>query len=407
MNALSRPDEIQTTDSDTIDVSTPTAVAVRTPAPIPEATPLSKSARLTSMTGDAAELTKLYSRGSLTRCIGDTPWVFRWRYFTEPLTGVELHLRIAGARAVVGLETLAPFGSAAHATGTELPPGLRVPYLSGLGAALWQLLEATMQRPVEVLEVRPDSVLELTAEHLGFEVGRADGPTVRGLICCVETDSRRRRELERVLLETSRREMPGPPLPTHLRLDWAAVLGATELSAVEARGLEERDIILIDDVKAAPNMLNCRLAAGPARRPAGSLVWHGSGQLQMVQFGTGGETSMSSNLAAAAPAGFDDLPVSVRFELAHWTASLAEVGNLAAGAVVDVGQRIDENAISVWVEQRCIGKGQLVAIGERLGVRLVSVFAGPAPAEAKSAAPAPAPVEAKTSDADKVARQAK
>jgi flagellar motor switch/type III secretory pathway protein FliN len=30
----------------------------------------------------------------------------------------------------------------------------------------------------------------------------------------------------------------------------------------------------------------------------------------------------------------------------------------------------------VWVEQRCIGRGQLVAIGERLGVRLLSVFAG-------------------------------
>jgi type III secretion protein Q len=392
MNALPRPDEIQTADSDQTAAGTPTTAVA--PAPIPEAIPLAKSAQLVRIRGDAAELTKLYSRGSLTRCIGETPWVFQWRYFTGSLTGVELHLRIAGARAVVGLETLAPFGSAAHATDTELPPGLRAPYLNGLGAALWQLLEATLQRPVEVLEVRPDSVLELTAEHLGFEVGRADGPMVRGLVCCVETDSRRRRELERVLSETSRREMPGPPLPAQLRLRWAAVLGTTGLSAGEARGLEEHDIILIDDVRAAPNMLNCRLAAGPARRHAGSLVWHSSGQLQMVQFGTGGETSMSSNVAAA-PAGFDDLPVCVRFELAQWTASLAEVGNLAAGAVVDVGQRIDENAISVWVEQRCIGKGQLVAIGERLGVRLVSVFVGPAPPEAKS------------SDADSAARQAK
>jgi type III secretion protein Q len=86
----------------------------------------------------------------------------------------------------------------------------------------------------------------------------------------------------------------------------------------------------------------------------------------------------------ATPAGFDDIPVSLRFELAQWNASLAEVGNLAAGAVIDIGQRIDEHAVSVWVEQRCIGKGQLVAIGERLGVRLVSVFNGLAPPETKA-----------------------
>jgi type III secretion protein Q len=108
--------------------------------------------------------------------------------------------------------------------------------------------------------------------------------------------------------------------------------------------------------------------------------------LQMDQFDIGGGTNMISNIdaAPAQQTGFDDIPVSLRFELAQWNASLAEVGNLAAGAVVDIGQRIDEHAVSVWVEQRCIGKGQLVAIGERLGVRLVSVFACLPPAGTKS-----------------------
>jgi type III secretion protein Q len=64
----------------------------------------------------------------------------------------------------------------------------------------------------------------------------------------------------------------------------------------------------------------------------------------------------------------------LRFELAQWTASLGEIGSLAPGAVLDLGQRLDDHAVSIWVEQRCIGKGQLVAIGERLGVRLLSVF---------------------------------
>jgi type III secretion system YscQ/HrcQ family protein len=204
------------------------------------------------------------------------------------------------------------------------------------------------------------------------------------VLCLTETDAPRRRELERVLSQMSQRGMPGPPLPSWLPLRWAAVLGITTLPGAEIRGLEEHDIILIDDVRAAPNTPNCWLGAGPTRRYAGLLMWSSTGQLQMVQFGSGGETSMDSN-SKAAPPGFDDLPVSVRFELAQWTASLAEVSNLAAGVVLEIGQRIDEHAISVWVEQRCIGKGHLVAIGERLGVRLVSVSAGPALPESKPA----------------------
>ena len=345
--------------------------------------PLSKSGRLVRMTGEAAELSRLYSRGALSRVIDDAHWRFRWRPVADALTCVELHLRIAGARVVVGLENLAVFGSAVDVTHTAVPPGLRAAYLNGLGAAVWQLLERIVERPVEILDVRTDSILERTAEHQGFEIGPARGPMVRGVLCLAETDSSRRRELARVLSQTSQRWMPGPPLPGWLPLRWAAVLGITTLPAAEVRGLEEHDIVLIDDVRAAPNMLNCWLAAGPMRRYAGRLTWSSAGQLKMVQFGTGGETNMESNIKAAL-AGFDALPVSVRFELAQWTASLAEVGNLAAGAVLDIGQRIDEHAISVWVEQRCIGKGHLIAIGERLGVRLVSVFADLAPPESKS-----------------------
>ncbi len=73
--------------------------------------------------------------------------------------------------------------------------------------------------------------------------------------------------------------------------------------------------------------------------------------------------------------GFDEIPVSLRFEVAQWQASLGEMAQLTAGSVIDLGRRVDEQSVTVWVEQRCIGKGQLVAIGERLGVRLLSVFA--------------------------------
>jgi type III secretion protein Q len=400
MNALPSPDEVATLDSGWMADGTSTSDEARafggSPAPdvspvrvaiAASPTPLGESAQLLRMSAQAMELARLYGRGPLSCSIEDTTWLFRWRYPTEPLKGFELHLRVGGVPVVVCLETLAAFGPAADVTRVELPAGLRAAYLNGIGAALWRQLESMTERAVEVLEVHPHSALEPTGEHLGFEIGRAPrGPVVRGFLRFSDAEPRRRRELQRVLSETSLREMSAAPLPTHLHLRWAAVVGSTRLSAAEVRGLEDYDVILIDDAKPAPNALSCWLGVGSTRRYAGRLAWRNGGQLRMDQFDIGGGTNMGSNIDAAPvqQTGFDDIPVTLRFELAQWNASLAEVGNLAPGAVVDIGQRIDEHAVSVWIEQRCIGKGQLVAIGERLGVRLVSVFAGLPPAGTKS-----------------------
>lgn len=79
--------------------------------------------------------------------------------------------------------------------------------------------------------------------------------------------------------------------------------------------------------------------------------------------------------ARAHDSAFDDVPVMLRFELGQWQAPLSEVAQLTPGAVIDLGQRIDGQSIAMWAGQRCIGRGQLVAIGERLGVRVLSLAA--------------------------------
>jgi type III secretion protein Q len=252
--------------------------------------------------------------------------------------------------------------------------------LNGLGAPFWEELETLTQLAVEVLEVRSDSNMMVSPECLGFQLGRdPSGPATRGFLGLIDPDPERSTELVRVLLEVSQREMnDAPPLPTHFHLRWAAVAGTTRLPVAEVCALEEQDVVLIEDVSRTANSFDCWLGVGPARRFAGRLTLRG-GQLQLVEFGTGGKMNMTrtdSDAAALEEAGFGEIPVSLRFELAQWNAPLTQMANLAPGAVIDLGKRVDEHAVSVWVEQRCIGKGQLVAIGERLGVRLLSVFAG-------------------------------
>lgn len=336
------------------------------------------SQRLPRISREDAELARLYGRGVLQRSFGGRGWRFRWRALSGPLSGHELRIRIGDAQVVLGLDTLSIFGAAADVTRHEIPNALRATYLNGLAASVWQELEKLTRRTIEVLDVRSESVLEVSEECLGFEVGHApDGPAARGFLRLADPEPGRNADLRQALCELSEREMAAAPLPTHLMLRWAAVAGCTSLTAGELRGLEEHDIVLIDDARpAAPNALGCWLGVGPARRQAGRLLLSGGGKLQMVQWGSSGETNMSAeaDTVLQKQADFADIPVKLRFELAQWNASLAEVGALAPGAVLDLGHPVDEHAVSIWVEERCIGKGRLVAIGERLGVRLVSVF---------------------------------
>ncbi|MGH8238268.1 MAG: FliM/FliN family flagellar motor switch protein, partial [Steroidobacteraceae bacterium] len=148
--------------------------------------------------------------------------------------------------------------------------------------------------------------------------------------------------------------------------------------------LQVGDTVVVDHVTFTADALSCWLGAGVDRRYAGRTTLR-QGQLHLVDFATGGKAVMQAtaftqraNGAAGAEIAHDaslgELQVNLRFELARWQAPLAEMATLAAGTVIDLGRRIDEASISIWVEQRCIGHGQLIAVGDRLGVRLLTIF---------------------------------
>jgi type III secretion protein Q len=352
------------------------------PATAVGAIALSQSPYLTSISQHAQEMAALYGRGALSRAVGASQWRFRWRCSTESFTGIELRARIGATEVILGLESLDPFASACDVTRREVPAGLRAAYLNGAGAPLWQELEKVLQRAVEVLDVRLDCLFKRTAECLGFEiVCEPRGIATSGFLRVAESAGQGAAELFRVLQEASLREMAGATLPTHLPVRWAAVVGSTALTAAEVKSLEEHDIVLVDDATHEANALGCWLGVGPARSYAGRALLRNGGQLQLVEFSSRRRISMSPDaqteppVAESDPIPFEEIPVNLRFELAQWSAPLAAVAALEAGSVIDLGHRIDEHAVSVWVEQRCIGKGQLVAIGERLGVRLLTVFA--------------------------------
>jgi type III secretion system YscQ/HrcQ family protein len=216
------------------------------------------------------------------------------------------------------------------------------------------------------------SLLDRASQHLGradltpmvdcigFSLTQGREMTIRGFVCASDDAG------QSLLIDLTRKHMRRPPLPMELPVRCAAVIGTASIAARELAALEPLDILLVDDAAFTQDALACRLTLNHRFAGRGELR---SAQLHVIDWRLPGEPAM-----AHPEAQFDELQVALRFELAQWRAALGEVSTLAPGAIIELNHRIDEQAVTVWIEHRCIGKGQLVAIGDRLGVRLTSVF---------------------------------
>jgi type III secretion protein Q len=70
------------------------------------------------------------------------------------------------------------------------------------------------------------------------------------------------------------------------------------------------------------------------------------------------------------------LEVTLHFDLGGLALSLEALERVAAGQVLELPQALNQCELSILCEERLLGKGQLVAVGERLGVRVTEFAVG-------------------------------
>jgi type III secretion protein Q len=102
--------------------------------------------------------------------------------------------------------------------------------------------------------------------------------------------------------------------------------------------------------------------AAPPTRARGSL-WGWSME-------NGGDRSSADVLQKTD---LDDIPVKLLFELGRIELSLAEIRQLAPGALLPL-QRPLEDSVDILANGRRIGRGHLVQIGNSLGIRITRLF---------------------------------
>jgi type III secretion protein Q len=93
------------------------------------------------------------------------------------------------------------------------------------------------------------------------------------------------------------------------------------------------------------------------------------------------EPTAASGLPDEPPAGtelpldrLDHLEVNVRFEVGDLSISLAELRSVQPGHVFELAHALSRSPVRILAHGNLLGRGHLVAVGDRLGVR-VSDFA--------------------------------
>ncbi|MGM9487394.1 FliM/FliN family flagellar motor switch protein [Ideonella sp. YS5] len=198
--------------------------------------------------------------------------------------------------------------------------------------------------------------------------------------------------------EAVRRHPPLPqeaPVARRQRLSACLVplrleLGRTRLALASLRQIAPGDIVAVDEWRPRGPAIGVQLYAG--RR--GELQWPAEVRQTRLTVLPATEPAMSTAPTSAAPPAMpalkaervddDALPVDkleklevvLNFDLGGLALSLHALEQLAAGHVLELPHPLNQCELSILCQQRVLGKGQLVAVGERLGVRVTEFAAG-------------------------------
>lgn len=166
-----------------------------------------------------------------------------------------------------------------------------------------------------------------------------------------------------------------PPVPAEFPLPVCLWRHALTISLGELQGLQPGDVVLLDDEEEEAALVIAERLYAPA-------VLTASGpQLLAAPTAIAGskwEWTMNQNAPphadqALEESTLDELPVALAFELGRTAMPLGEVRQLAPGAIVPL-VNVTKEMVDIIANGKRVGRGEIVRIGESLGVRVARMF---------------------------------
>lgn len=146
-------------------------------------------------------------------------------------------------------------------------------------------------------------------------------------------------------------------------LDLSIQTGSVVLSQAELASLEKGDFVLLDH----SGLIQANL--GPI--PLFKCKQKSDDQLEIIDYAEHGEAKMAKH-AEEEVKSLKDLPVTVVVEAARIKMSLEKLMHLQPGNLLELSYPFTQN-VSLTVNGQCVGKAEIVELGETLGLRILEI----------------------------------
>lgn len=189
---------------------------------------------------------------------------------------------------------------------------------------------------------------------------------------------------------------PDTPLPAwlaQLRVPLAVRIGTTAIAVGEMRDIRPGDIVGIEQWQTHGGALAVHCTTGAAglgwpalaegrritiQRPTGAPAAPSAQGDSMEDRNNGQRELPHPDAAPAALDRLEELEVSLRFEVGDVSLALADLREVRPGYVFELPQPLKQSEVRIVAGGRILGTGTLIAVGNRLGVRVSSFAAGDA-----------------------------
>lgn len=164
-----------------------------------------------------------------------------------------------------------------------------------------------------------------------------------------------------------------PPSLLPVRLPCRVMLGSCRLARAEWDGLEPGDVLLPAHDPGSPwpvraTVFHQRHEASAWFHPQqGVLNFSNTEHHPMSDPNSGRQTA---DTAHGEGSDWESLPVRVRFELQRVSVPLGVLAGLQPGAVIHVARSAQSISVDLLTDDRLIGRGEVVALGDGFGVRV-------------------------------------
>lgn len=341
----------------------------------------------------------LYGRDALTLPAGRESFVVRFGEVHAGSCGLQLQLRCNGfdyEAQVIVPGALADIGAV---TSAVVPLALQRAAVMHALQPLWQAVQALLPAPLELSGLRGEGVAWSEGEALGMTIVRQTASaTHRTGVLLRASQPQGWQHLAHAQRLCGTQDLEAANV-------WPlAVSVCTEpvtLSLHEIRHMEPGDVLLLKAHARQRERMPVRLCLGGRAWPGIDAVLQGR-KLRIERAAGAGPAPANPSLprterspmtpAHALPAAPEDsrgmaddldaIRMDVEIQVARLSLPLSALRTLAAGQVLDTQHTIDSHCVDIFCGGHHLGVGQLVAVGEHLGVRVVALESAQAGARA-------------------------